>query len=76
MCDIGRGFGGGQGQGAKNIHYQIDVNQLNWVKYRLLPHAVADHDNDDNRKVAGDLELKESLHIHEKVTAPHDSSHN
>ena len=73
--DLFNGLRGGEGEGTEDIHDEVDVDELDRVEDGLLSHAEADKDDNQNRKVAGDLELEEALDVHEDVTAPHDSSH-
>ena len=73
--DFFNGLRGGEGEGTEDIHDEVDVDELDRVEDGLLSHAEADHDDNQNGKVARDLELEETLDVHEDVTAPHDSSH-
>lgn len=65
----------GKSQGTKDIHDQVNVDELDRVQDRFLLDDVADQNDEKDGDVAGNLELEEALDVHENVTAPHDSLH-
>lgn len=64
-----------QSQCAKDIHDQVDVDQLDGVQSRLSQSQVTDDHNDKHAEVGSDLELKEALDIHVDVASPHNCAH-
>ena len=72
---VGLGPRSGESQGAEDVHDQVDVDELDGVESALSEGHVADDHDDQNSEVCRDLELKESLHVHVDVTAPHDGAH-
>ena len=62
-------------QGAKDIHDQVDVDELDGVESAFSQGHIADDHDDQNSEVGRDLELEEALHVHVDVTAPHDGTH-
>ena len=62
----------GESQGTKNVHNQVNVDQLSGVEDSLSLGGVADDHSNYEGEVAGDLELQEAAHVHVDVAAPLD----
>jgi len=73
--NVGLGASSGKGEGSKNIHDEVDVDELDGVEARLSHSDVREHNNSENSQVAGNLELEESLDVHVDVATPHNSAH-
>ena len=73
--EIGLWSSGSKSQRAKDVHDQVDVDELDGVQCTLSKGDIADDHDNENGEVCRDLELKEALHIHVDVTAPHDGAH-
>lgn len=75
LGNVSRGAGGGKSQSAKNIHDQVDVDQLHSVETRFCHCAVADKHHNEYREVASHLELNEALDVQVNISAPHHGTH-
>ena len=75
MSQISLRSSGCQGKRSKDVHDQVDIDKLDWVERRLCHGNIADDHDDNDAEVRGNLELKEALHVHEDVAAPHDGAH-
>ena len=75
LGDVSGRAGRGQGQSSEDVHNQVDPDKLHWVQHRLSHRDEGNNDDNEHSKAAGDLELKESLHVHVDVAAPHDGAH-
>jgi len=73
--DGGHGVHGGQGESSESVNDQVDPQELSRADGRLSQVQVTDENGDENREVASDLELQETLDVGVNVTAEHNSVH-
>lgn len=75
MADVSSRAGRGKSDGAKHIHDQVDVDELDGVQGRVSCGSITEDHSHEDGEVAGNLELEETLNVKEDVASPHDRLH-
>jgi len=63
-----------EGHGTKDIHNEVDPDELGRAKWRLGQEDASDDNGNKTGNVAGNLELQESSHVGVNVASPHNST--
>ena len=70
MADVSSRAGRGKSDGAKHIHDQVDVDELDGVQGRVSCGSITEDHSHEDGEVAGNLELEETLNVVENVSTP------